>query len=191
MFTELFFPHNFNANKVNFHAKFCCLYTAFFFEIQIIKNGFTGPKIYRVFRETGPRAHQNPRDSAHLAHCFKYYAGRQCNQPMGLQSGRLKNSLVTASSQWDNYHAPYLARLHWKRRGRYMGAWSAKHNNRYQWLQLDFGRAAKIIRLATQGRQDADQWVTQYYVMHSLDGIRFVEYKERNNRRVGEENNKY
>lgn len=113
------------------------------------------------------------------------YTGRQCNQPMGLQSGRLKNHLVTASSQWDKYHAAFLARLHWQRRGRYMGAWSARHNNRYQWLQLDFGRWAKVIRLATQGRQDADQWVTQYYVRHSLDGIRFVDYQERNTRKVG------
>ena len=113
------------------------------------------------------------------------YTGRQCNQPMGLQSGRLKNHLVTASSQWDKYHAAFLARLHWQRRGRYMGAWSARHNNRYQWLQLDFSRWAKIIRLATQGRQDTDQWVTQYYVRHSLDGIRFVDYQERNTRKVG------
>ena len=112
------------------------------------------------------------------------YTGRQCNQPMGLQSGRLKNHLVTASSQWDKYHAAFLARLHWQRRGRYMGAWSARHNNRYQWLQLDFGGWAKIIRLATQGRQDTDQWVTQYYVRHSLDGIRFVDYQERNTRKV-------
>ena len=112
------------------------------------------------------------------------YTGRQCNQPMGLQSGRLKNHLVTASSQWDKYHAAFLARLHWQRRGRYMGAWSARHNNRYQWLQLDFSRWAKIIRLATQGRQDTDQWVTQYYVRHSLDGIRFVDYQERNTRKV-------
>lgn len=118
------------------------------------------------------------------------HTGRLCNQPMGLQSGRLNNRLVTASSQWDKYHGSFLARLNWGRRGRYMGAWSAKHNNRYQWLQLDFGKAAKIIRLATQGRQDADHWVTQYYVKHSLDGIRFVEYKERNNRKVREEGEK-
>ena len=116
---------------------------------------------------------------------MRVYTGRQCNQPMGLQSGRLKNHLVTASSQWDKNHAAFLARLHWQRRGRYMGAWSARHNNRYQWLQLDFGRWAKIIRLATQGRQDTDQWVTQYYVRHSLDGIRFVDYQERNTRKVG------
>ncbi|XP_027046414.1 uncharacterized protein LOC113674139 [Pocillopora damicornis] len=113
--------------------------------------------------------------------------GRRCNRPMGLQTGAIKNSMVTASSQWDNYHAAFMGRLHWGRRGRYMGAWSAKHNNRYQYLQVDFGRAAKIIRIATQGRQDADQWVTQYYVMHSLDLLRFSEYKERNSRRVSEE----
>ena len=65
-----------------------------------------------------------------------------------------------------------------------MGAWSARHNNRYQWLQLDFGGWTKIIRLSTQGRQDTDQWVTQYYVRHSLDGIRFVDYQERNTRKV-------
>ena len=65
-----------------------------------------------------------------------------------------------------------------------MGAWSAKYNNRYQWLQVDFRRAAKIIRISTQGRQDTDQWVTQYFVMHSLDGIHYVPYQERNNIKV-------
>ena len=103
---------------------------------------------------------------------------------MGLQTGRLKNHMMTASSQWDINHAAYFARLHGRRRGRYMGAWSSRYNNRYQWLQVDFGGAAKIIRLSTQGRQDANQWVTQYYVSHSLDRVHFSEYKERNSRKV-------
>ena len=103
---------------------------------------------------------------------------------MGMQNGRIRNQKVTSSSRWDNYHGPYLARLHKKRRGRYRGAWSAGYNNHYQWLQIDFGRAAKIIRISTQGRQDVDQWVTRYLVLHSLDGINFVTYKERNNFKV-------
>ena len=103
---------------------------------------------------------------------------------MGMQTGRIKNHFVTSSSRWDNYHGPYLARLHRKRRGSYRGAWSAGYNNRYQWLQVDFGRAAKIMRIATQGRQDTDQWVTQYFILHSLDGIHYMEYKERNSRKV-------
>ena len=53
MFTELFFSHNFNTNKVNFHASLMPIH-CFLFEIQIIKNGFTGPMSYRVFGETGP-----------------------------------------------------------------------------------------------------------------------------------------
>lgn len=110
--------------------------------------------------------------------------GTLCNRPMGLQSGRLKNHMITASSAWDTYHAAHLARLHGRRRGRYIGAWSSRYNNRYQWLQVDFGGAAKVIRITTQGRQDANQWVTQYYVSHSLDRVHFSEYKERNNRKV-------
>lgn len=107
---------------------------------------------------------------------------------MGLQNGRLRNHLITASSQIDKYSGAYMARLNHRRRGRYMGGWTAFYNNRYQFLQLNFGAPAKIIRIATQGREDQDQWVTTYYIMSSRDGVRFVEYKERNNRRVREQN---
>lgn len=103
---------------------------------------------------------------------------------MGLQNGRLRHSQMTASSQWDKYHAAFLARLQRARHGRYFGSWCARMNNRYQYLQIDFTRPSKIIKIATQGRQDGNQWVTQYYVTHSVNAINFVEYKERNNRKV-------
>lgn len=103
---------------------------------------------------------------------------------MGMQSGRIKNHKITSASEWDRYHGPYLARLNRNRRGRYMGAWSAKYNNHFQWLQVDFGRAAKIIKMSTQGRQNTNQWVTQYYVTRSLDAVHFMHYKERNNIKV-------
>lgn len=103
---------------------------------------------------------------------------------MGLQNGRLRNHLVKASSQWDRYHAAFLGRLHRPRVGKYMGAWCARSNNRYQYLQIDFARLAKIIKMAIQGRHDANQWVKQYYITHSVNAINFVEYKERNNRKV-------
>ena len=103
---------------------------------------------------------------------------------MGLQNNRLKNHQMTSSSRWDNFHGPYRARLNIRRHGRYMGAWSSQYNNRYQWIQIDFKGAAKIIRISTQGRQDAAQWVTQYYVTRSLDAVNFVPYKERNSIKV-------
>lgn len=115
---------------------------------------------------------------------FFFIQGRLCNQPMGLQNGRLRNHLMKASSQWDRYHAAFLGRLHRPRVGKYMGAWCARSNNRYQYLQIDFTRLAKIIKMAIQGRHDANQWVTQYYITHSVNAINFVEYKERNNRKV-------
>lgn len=105
---------------------------------------------------------------------------------MGLQNGRLRHHQMTASSQWDKYHAAFLGRLHRARHGKYMGAWCARSNNRYQYLQIDFTRPSKIIKITTQGRQDADQWVTQYYITHSVNAINFVEYKERNSRKVKE-----
>ncbi|CAH3172634.1 unnamed protein product [Porites evermanni] len=121
-----------------------------------------------------------------IAMRFELYGcrlGTLCNRPIGMQSGRIKNHMITASSIWNVNHAAYLARLHGRRRGPYIGAWAAKYNNRYQWLQVYFGGASKIIRISTQGRQDANQWVTQYYVSHSMDRVHFSEYKERNNRK--------
>lgn len=38
--------------------------------------------------------------------------------------------------------------------------------------------------MATQGRQDARQWVTQYYVSYGQDGVYFAEYKKNSARKV-------
>ena len=95
-----------------------------------------------------------------------------------MQSGRIKNAAIKASSQWDKNHASYLARLKRLRRGRLMGAWSSRHNNRNQWIQVDLGRKMKVTGVATQGREEANQWVTAFYVLYSSDGVKFSKVKE-------------
>lgn len=80
---------------------------------------------------------------------------------------------MSASSQWDRYHAPFRARLHITKQGRYIAAWSSRHNNHNQWLKIDLGRTNKVTGIATQGRQDMAQWVTVYYVYYSIDGLHF------------------
>ena len=35
----------------------------------------------------------------------------------------------------------------------------------------------KVAGIATQGRHDADQWVTAYYVYYSSDGVNFAKVK--------------
>ena len=101
---------------------------------------------------------------------------RGAPKPLGLQNGRIPNSAITASSQWDRNHASWLARLKRPKRGRYAGSWSAKINNRQQWLQVNFRGPKKVVAVATQGRQDYNQWVTLYYLSFSVDGIYFASY---------------
>ena len=101
---------------------------------------------------------------------------RGAPKPLGLQNGRVPNRAIKASSEWNRYHAAWLARLKRPRRGRYAGAWCAKRNNRQQWLQVNFRGAKKVVAVATQGRHDYNQWVTLYYLSFSVDGIYFAKY---------------
>ena len=107
-----------------------------------------------------------------------------CNRALGLQNGRLTNSKITASSQYNRNSAPWLGRLRRPKRGAYMGAWCAKHNNHNQWFKVDFGRPMKITKIATQGRQDASQWVTRYLVSSSLDAVHWAVYRFKSNDKV-------
>lgn len=106
-----------------------------------------------------------------------FYPENFCDAPVGIQSGRIKNGQITASSVYNKYHAAWLARLYRTRRGSYVGAWSARHNNHNQWLQIDFRRSMKVTGIATQGRHDSDQWVTAYYIYYSMDGVYFSKVK--------------
>ena len=112
------------------------------------------------------------------------FLGPQCNKPLGMQNGRIRATQIAASSSWDKNHAPNNGRLFFRRSGSRMGAWCARHNNRYQWLSVDFGRAMRVVKIATQGRQDARQWVTQYYLSSSQDNVYFAEYKQNSARKV-------
>lgn len=97
----------------------------------------------------------------------------------------MKNAQITSSSMWDGFHAPSLARLKRVRTGRYVGGWSARHNNHQQWIQFDLRRIYKITMLSTQGRKIVKQWVTRYTLAHSVDCVHFVPYKQRDRLKVG------
>jgi len=77
---------------------------------------------------------------------------------------------MTASSVLDKNHGPENARLNFvPARGR-VGSWSSQGKDANQWLQVDFLQNVKIAKIATQGRQDDDQWVKTYKIMYSEDG---------------------
>jgi len=48
-------------------------------------------------------------------------------------------------------------------------AWSASSNDPIHWLQLDAGALQYISGIATKGRADAAQWVTEFTAMSSVD----------------------
>ncbi|EDO48094.1 predicted protein, partial [Nematostella vectensis] len=104
--------------------------------------------------------------------------------PIGIEDGKVPNRAFKASSSWDKYHGPSRARLNAVRKGAYRGAWSAKKNNRRQWIQVDLGQRTVITKILTQGRQDLNQWVKRYTVSYSRDGRRFRQYRIRGRTRI-------
>ena len=95
-----------------------------------------------------------------------------------MQSGVIKDSQITASSEWDANHAAIQGRLNFKAGGGKQGGWSARKNDANQWLQIDFKTITNIRGIATQGRNANNQWVTKYKLQYSKDGVNFNYYTE-------------
>ena len=108
---------------------------------------------------------------------YLLYFCKECSTPLGLESRRIKNAQVTASSQWDGNHAAIQGRLNFKAGGGKQGGWSARQNNKNQWIQVALGSYTKLTSIATQGRNAYSQWVTAYKLQYSEDGVNFYFYK--------------
>ena len=76
--------------------------------------------------------------------------------------------------KWDGNHGPSNARLYHMAGGGKTGAWSARTNDKSQYIQVDFGEVDRITQIASQGRSDAAQWVTKFRVSYSRFGKWFT-----------------
>ncbi|XP_072039795.1 lactadherin-like [Amphiura filiformis] len=106
-----------------------------------------------------------------------------CQASLGIEDGRIPDNKLTASTVWDDYHGPSNARLNRPAEYPTVGSWSAKYNNISQWIQVDLGVLVGVTGVLIQGRAynvDArllggsdccPQWVTEFKVQHSNDGI--------------------
>ena len=54
------------------------------------------------------------------------------------------------------------------------GAWSARTNDKGQWIQVNLGKSREVTKVGIQGRQDYAQWVTKYRLSYSTDGQHFT-----------------
>ena len=105
--------------------------------------------------------------------------------PLGMQNGAIQDSQIKASSEWDGNHAAIQGRLHFKAIPGKAGSWSARSNDMNQWLQIDLGNQhTKVTRIATQGRNAYNQWVTKYKLLFSDNGVNFHYYKEQGNQAI-------
>ena len=90
-----------------------------------------------------------------------------CTNALGMQSGAIPDIRVTASSTWNSYTGASLARLNLTERGNYSGGWVAGVQASSQYLQVVFGATDTVLTgIATQGREDADQWVKSYFLIY-------------------------
>ena len=97
---------------------------------------------------------------------------------LGMRSGKIQNSQITASSEWNPNHGPNNARLFFIAQNGRTGAWSSKSNDLNQWLQVDFKSQTVVFGVSTQGREDCcSQWVKTFTLHYSIDGISFLPCK--------------
>ena len=96
-----------------------------------------------------------------------------------MECGAIKDEQIKASSEWDPNHAAIQGRLNFQKSGIKQGAWSAKNNDKNQWLEIDLRTwYTRVTAVASQGRNQVDQWVTKYKLQYSNDGFIFQYYKE-------------
>ena len=94
-----------------------------------------------------------------------------------MENGAISDAQISASSQWNAIHPARNARLNFKRQGAY--GWTTLRNDQTQWLQVDLGNFSTVTGIATQGSPDRNkQWVTQYILQYSDDGVTIHFYME-------------
>lgn len=93
-------------------------------------------------------------------------------------SGAISDNQISASSQQDDNSAPQRGRLNMKISGVKKGGWRPLQTDLNPWLQVNLGSYIRVTRVATQGRDGSDMWVTKYKLLYSMDEASFNFYKE-------------
>ncbi|KAK3730391.1 hypothetical protein QZH41_015610, partial [Actinostola sp. cb2023] len=94
-----------------------------------------------------------------------------CEDPLGMESGEIKDSQITASSyDGKRFNAPSNARLHMQPvEGKSGGAWASGSSKSPQWVQIDLGAVKKVTAIATQGHPDKKLWIKTYQILYGND----------------------
>ena len=100
-----------------------------------------------------------------------------CFHPLGMESRIITDGQIKASTEYNAAHGATNGRLNFKPGGGKTGAWSALQNDVHQWLQVDLEIKTEVSGIKIQGRQDTDQWVTNFTISYSSDGTTYTSYQ--------------
>ena len=100
-----------------------------------------------------------------------------CDSPLGMESRKIPDSNIRASSHKNWNSRPQNGRLN------HPMAWCS----RKEWapyLEIDLGKPYRITYLATQGSERDNVWEKEYTVTHTLARTSFIEYRENDKEKV-------
>ena len=98
---------------------------------------------------------------------------------------QMDDSQLSASSSLRPESGPQRSHLSTTQTSTLTGGWVPAANDKNQWLMISFQAPEIIYAVSTRGQNGAQNWVTAYYLMYSLDGRNFTYYQERGQRKVG------
>lgn len=109
------------------------------------------------------------------------------HRPLGFEAGSVSSDQISCSNQdqytgWFSSWLPNKARLNSQGFG---CAWLSKYQDNNQWLQIDLKEVKVVSGILTQGRCDADEWITKYSIQYRSDEkYNWIYYKDQtgNNR---------
>ncbi|XP_057275666.1 retinoschisin isoform X1 [Pezoporus wallicus] len=109
------------------------------------------------------------------------------HKPLGFESGAVTPDQISCSNpeQYTGWYSSWTANKA-RLNGQGFGcAWLSKYQDNSQWLQIDLKEVKVISGILTQGRCDADEWMTKYSMQYRTDeNLNWVYYKDQtgNNR---------
>ncbi|XP_072175647.1 adipocyte enhancer-binding protein 1-like [Diadema setosum] len=122
-----------------------------------------------------------------ICHCPPEFTGHRCEvqipvfaKALGMESKTIPDASITASSKFDNNFGPEKGRLNGST------AWVTSATRYGQWIQVDLEHPTCIVGLATQGRRNNPQWVTEYKVGCGLQAEGIVMVTENSSSGVSE-----
>ncbi|CAK9304633.1 unnamed protein product, partial [Gordionus sp. m RMFG-2023] len=98
----------------------------------------------------------------------------KCDEPFGLESGKISNNAITASTSLSSIKLPHHARLNKDT------AWTSSNTDINQYLQIDLESTKQITSIVTQGRPNTLEFVSEFLITYSENNKEWIHYKDQN-----------